>query len=213
MTFWMRLRQRVSDYLSRRTPYFILTIVMLVMGIVFGALAVKALNAGQRNELWQYLSAFFANIEGQHTVGSSVLLRQSAVGHLRTLALIAILGVSVIGSPLILLFLFTRGFVIGFSVGFLVEQLVFKGVLMSLATVLPQNLLIMPALIFASVACLDFSVVLVRGRMGTGGLAGGRELGTSALVVLQAGVTLMLASLIEAYVCPVFLEVLGRLLI
>lgn len=209
----MRLRQRFTDYLRRRTPYFIITIVILIMGVVFGALAVKALNTGQRSELWQYLSAFFANLESQHTVESPILLRQAALGHLRTLALIAVLGLSVIGSPLILLFLFTRGFVIGFSVGFLVEQMVFKGVLMSIAAVLPQNLLIVPALIFASVACLDFAVFLVRGRVGNRGPAGVGELGTSALVVVQAGGALMLASLIEAYVCPVFLEVLGRLLV
>lgn len=213
MVFWTRLRQRIGEYSARHTSYFILTIVILVMGIVFGALAVKALNSGQRNELWEYIRTFFDTIDAQRSVGSSVLFRQSITGHLRTLALIAVLGLSVIGSPLILLFLFTRGFIIGFSVGFLVQQMVFKGVLLSAVAVLPQNLLIVPALILASVAGLDFSIVLIRGRMGNRGFSSARELSGNALVVLGSCAVLMLAGFVEAYICPVFLEALGGLLI
>lgn len=213
MVFWTRFRQRIGEYSARHTSYFILTIVILVMGIVFGALAVKALNSGQRNELWEYVRTFFETIDTQRSVGSSVLFRQSITDHLRTLALIAVLGLSVIGSPLILLFLFTRGFIIGFSVGFLVEQMVFKGVLLSAVAVLPQNLLIVPALILASVAGLDFSIVLVRGRMGNRGFGSIRELSGNALVVLGSCAVLTLAGFVEAYICPVFLEALGGLLI
>lgn len=215
MVFWVRLRQRASDYIANRTPYFILSIVILVMGIVFGALSVKALYPGQKAELWQYVRTFFENVGGQNTVGSGVLLRQSVLSHLRTMALVTIMGLSVIGSPLILLFLFTRGFVIGFSVGFLVEQLLLKGVLLSIGAVLPQNLLIVPALVFASVACLDFSVALVRGRAADRmrGVGIFRELGMTASVVLLSCIVLLLASVVEAYICPVFLDVLGGLLV
>jgi len=210
VVFWIKLKQQIGDYISNHATYFIVAIVMLVMGIVFGALAVRILNPGQRNELWQYLAAFFDNMDNRETIAAPILLRNSLIGHFRTLALITVLGLSVIGSPLILLFLFTRGFVIGFSVGFLVEQMVFKGILLSMVAVLPQNLLIVPALLLASVACLDFSIILVRGRLQNRGMDRLHNLMATGGAVLASGTALILASLIEAYISPAFLSLFGR---
>ncbi|HAH97315.1 MAG TPA: stage II sporulation protein M, partial [Firmicutes bacterium] len=204
---------QIGDYISNHATYFIVATVMLVMGIVFGALAVKILNPGQRGELWQYLAAFFDKMDSRETIAAPILLRNSLLGHFRTLALITVLGLSVIGSPLILLFLFTRGFVIGFSVGFLVDQIVFKGVLLSIVAVLPQNFLIVPALLLSSVACLDFSIILVRGRLKNRGMDRLHDLMATGGAVLVSGIILILASLIEAYISPAFLSLFGRWLI
>ncbi|WP_279401536.1 stage II sporulation protein M [Piscibacillus salipiscarius] len=52
--------------------------------------------------------------------------------------------------------LFLKGIVIGFTVGFLVNQLSWKGFLLSITSVAPQNLLIVPAYLLIVASSMIF---------------------------------------------------------
>ncbi len=81
---------------------------------------------------------------------------------MKFLGLMWVLGISIIGLPLILVLLFIKGIVVGFSVGFLVNQMGWGGFLLSFVTVLPQNLFIIPMFIFIAVVAVGVSLKLIR---------------------------------------------------
>ena len=77
--------------------------------------------------LLEYLGYFFRGLE-QNTIAEPKIAFQHSMGdHLKTLGLMWILGLSIIGIPLILILIFLKGLVIGFTVGFLVSQLSWRG--------------------------------------------------------------------------------------
>jgi stage II sporulation protein M len=80
------------------------------------------------------------------------------------LALICLLGLSVIGLPFILFMDFLKGVLIGFTVGFMVGEYAWKGMLFALASVVPQNLLLIPTLIICSVTSIAFGLHLLKNR-------------------------------------------------
>ena len=69
--------------------------------------------------------------------------------NIKYMGVIWILGISIIGLPVMLILLFLKGMVIGFTVGFLVNQMGWSGFLLSFVSVLPQNIFIIP--VFLSV--------------------------------------------------------------
>ena len=84
--------------------------------------------------------------------------------HLKWIGLIWILGLSVIGLPGILILDFLKGVLIGFTVGYLVGQYSWKGLLFALVSIAPQNLFIIPVLMMCGVAAITFSLYIIRDR-------------------------------------------------
>jgi len=117
----------------------------------------------------------------------------------------------VIGLPLVLVILFTKGFALGFTVGFLVYELGWKGLIFGMASVLPPNLFLVPALLLICVAAVSFSLAVIRSRFFT--LRQSlypQVLGYSLWALLTAALGIV-ASLLEVYISPGFMNLVSRL--
>ncbi|MEB3102749.1 stage II sporulation protein M [Ferviditalea candida] len=192
----------IQNYMKEHLPLYVFVAVLFIMGVVFGALMVNALSLEQKQDLADYLSSFFHTVIQDSVSDGGASLQQTFAMHLKWTVLIFVLGMSVIGLPLILILDFLKGVLVGFTIGYLSGQLSWKGMLFALITVVPQNLIIIPALIACSVTAISFSLYLIRNRLlqkkGSIRQAFYQYAGlTSALLVILFG-----ASLFEAYVSP-----------
>ena len=100
-----------------------------------------------------------------------------------------------------------KGFVIGFTVGFLVNQMGWNGFLFSFVSVLPQNFIIIPMFIITATLAVSISLKMFRRQF----MKKISEpilplLGRYALVFIAAGLFLAIASLFEAYVSPLLMK-------
>src|SRR5699024_9042544 len=62
--------------------------------------------------------------------------------------------------------IFSKGLVIGFSVGFIVNQLGWKGLLLAATSIAPQNLIIIPVYLFAASIAMVFSLIFFANLLG-----------------------------------------------
>ncbi|MCL6580657.1 MAG: stage II sporulation protein M [Firmicutes bacterium] len=210
MSFVGQLRGGLRGYFRDTFPYYFCLSLLFVLGVAFGAIAVNALSGQQKAELVDYVQVFLRGL-GQKLgeIDGGVLLRQSALNNLKTAGLVWVLGATVVGAPLVILILFVRGFVIGFSVGFLFGEMGAKGLALALLAIFPPNVLAVPAILAIGVSSLGFAVLVVRRRVGRFRVNLAEEFlaYTFTCLVLTAG--LLAASVIEAYVAPVFLGLLA----
>lgn len=173
------------------------TSVLLITGVGFGAMLVLVLDIDQRNQLLDELSVFYGQVAaGPADIGWLSVLTDE----LKTLLLAWVLGLSCIGFPVILAFVFAKGLAVGFTVGFFVHQWSWQGVLLAAASVLPHNLFFVPALIVAASAGIRFSLILLglllRKRSDQVRRQWLRYNGTMAAV----GVLFIVGSLVETFV-------------
>ncbi|MGE5701456.1 MAG: stage II sporulation protein M [Clostridia bacterium] len=201
-----RFGQSFQAYLKEHQTLYVFTIVLFAMGVVFGAILVNSLSLTQKQELLRFLEYFFANLNQSGLTDPKLYFLQSFAYYLKTVGIMWILGLSIIGLPMILLLLFLKGIVVGFTVGFLVNQMNGQGIWYSIAGVLPQNMLVVPALIMIGVGGISFSIRLIKTR-----LLSKRDLilphfvSYSVLVVAMFCV-LTLAALFETFVSPVLIQ-------
>lgn len=137
--------------------------VLIAVGAVFGALVVNALSLEQQQNLSDELSAYLGG--NAATAPAADIFRDRFFFHLKWLALIWVLGISVVGSPLVLALDFLKGVLIGFAIGLTVRHLAWKGVAVSLAVIAPHNLVVVPALAIASVSAIRFAYYIGRERL------------------------------------------------
>lgn len=201
-----RMGQTFQAYMREHQSLYLFAVILFAMGVIFGAIIVNSLGLSQKQELIGFLQYFFANVDEHGIAEPAAHFQKTIAFHVKTVGIIWMLGLSIVGLPLILLLLFLKGVVVGFTVGFLVDQLQWQGVLYALSGVLPQNMLVVPALLMVGVGGISFSLRLIRTR-----LLGKRDVifpyfwSYTAMMIVML-VVLAAASLFEAYVSPALLQ-------
>lgn len=151
----------VMNHLKKHVTIYIFMAILFLTGVIFGAIIVNSMNFIQKQDLFFYLERFFGQVENKQKIEHVDILKSSFFYHAKYLLLLFILGLSVIGLPIIWILLFLKGLVVGFSVGFIVNQLGFKGLLLASFSIAPQNILIIPVYIIAGSLSMIFSLTLL----------------------------------------------------
>ncbi len=203
MLVW--LRQAGCEYFKRKWFIYLFVTILFCMGIFFGATAAKVINADQAGQLSVYLDAFLEKVSSER-VSEQLFPRHNVLSNLYIMIAMYILGLTVIGIPLVLAAVFTRGFILGFTVGFLVREKAFRGFIFAAISVLPHNVLIIPAVIIGGVTALSFSALLVRRRFTAKNIPIRNHFGVYTAAMLALCLITGAAGLVETYVTPVFIK-------
>ncbi|WP_179014156.1 MULTISPECIES: stage II sporulation protein M [unclassified Paenibacillus] len=206
--------QPIRHSLRDQTPLYVFVSVLFLMGVVFGALMVNALTLEQQQDLSRYLGDFFVSVNDGGTSFQTLSFWAVASLHLKWLGLIWLLGLSVIGLPGILILDFLKGVLIGFTVGCLVGQFTWKGLLFAIVSVAPHNLIVIPALLIASVAAVGFSLSIIRNRvlLHRSGSAARPFFSYTSLTLAMAAILLAISTF-ETWISPELMSWVTPLLI
>lgn len=201
-------------YLKQKVHLVTGLAILLVMGIIFGSIAVQTLSATQATDLSTYLENFYNSLPQQlsSTNRKNLFFRSVLDNLLKIGGLIWLLGLTMIGSPLILGIVFIRGFVIGFTIGFIIDQMLINGVLVAMASILPHNLLLIPAIIIISTASLSFSLAAGKTLFGSSNESILNKFLATTVIVIMCSSLLIFAALVEIYVTPAFIQLATRLI-
>ncbi|WP_373892703.1 stage II sporulation protein M [Virgibacillus sp. CBA3643] len=154
-------RTLIMNHVKEHATIYLFMIILFLTGIIFGAIIVNSMNFVQKQDLFFYLERFFSQITDNQHIEKQEILKASFSYHAKYLLLLFLLGLSVIGLPLVWILLFIKGVVVGFSVGFIVNQLGIKGLFLAALSIAPQNILIIPVYIIAGSLSMIFSLTLL----------------------------------------------------
>lgn len=207
-----RVGQTLQKKIKENSSLYLFTIVLFMMGVGFGAVVVNSLGLTQKQELFMYMNQFFQELKGNNIAEPALTFQNSLGNYFKYIGFMWILGLSIIGLPIILVMVFLKGVVVGFSVGFLVDQMQWKGFSFALVSILPQNLIVVPAIIIIATSALSYSLGMIQARFKKqGGPIYHQFITYSLLILLMLGVTVVAAA-IEAYVSPGLMkQVLAKL--
>ncbi|MDD3364147.1 MAG: stage II sporulation protein M [Syntrophomonas sp.] len=199
----MKLRRKLKQHvIENRWQYLLITLIFL-LGVLIGDYKVMGLAGGVKSHLLSLIDDFLkgginADLDKQ------VILFNSFLNQAKSIIAVWFLGLTVIGMPIILGVVFFKGFSLGFTIAFLVQERAVSGVLISILSILPQNLVYIPLVIIWSVVGINFSVYIARGRAGSAVSLGGALISYTLLMMVFLLIVLV-GAFIEAYLSPWFL--------
>lgn len=204
-----KIGQVVNRHIEQHLSLYIFIIVLFLMGIIFGTLTIHSLGHSQQTDLFYYFEQFMEEMKKDQIADTKEAFAHNFLHYVKYIGLIWVLGLSIIGLPIILILLFLKGVFVGFTVGFLVHQMGWKGVLFTLVAVVPQNLIVIPVILSISVISISFSMKLI------GHLFGANRsherpnipkyMGTMVVMTL----ILLVISLFETYFSPALMRIAG----
>ncbi len=152
-SLWEHVRQYWLIYLSLASVY--------IVGVVFGTVGVGALGSTESTQLGKFLDTLLSSQPKEPDLQFLQLLARDTFV---MMAAIWILGLTVIGTPLIYFIVFTRGFILGFTVSFFIQLKGLFGLGLVLTTVFIPSLLAIPLLLLGAGTATIFSFLLLKGR-------------------------------------------------
>lgn len=201
---WLR---NMIEYIKHHIAVCFFIVMVFCLGIVSGAFAVRTLPEAQLAELAEYLQGFLgALVQESGDVSAQQAFENALFHHAKSICLIWLLGFTMIGIPAVFFLVFTRGFILGFTIGFFIHEYILQGALYAVIGVLPQQLLLVPTVLFTALCAVSLSILLIRRCTSRGG---GRLRGyvMRYLVILPVMLAVTLVgTLIEVYVSPMLLK-------
>lgn len=153
-------KSNVWTHVKEHMMIYLFMVILFITGIIFGAITVNSMTFIQKQDLFFHLDRYFMQVNTEEAVNSKDILKRSFFFHIKYLSLFFLLGLTIIGIPAVWVLNFIKGVVIGFSVGFMVNQLGAKGLLLATLSIAPQNMIIIPVYIIAGSLSMIFSLTL-----------------------------------------------------
>lgn len=155
------MRRLLKEHIRQYWVIYLTLSGVYLAGIVFGAIGVGALSGTESTQLVQFLDKLLTS---QPTFLDSNFLMQLAREQFIIMAGIWLLGLTVIGTPLIYLIVFIRGFVFGFTISFIIGVKGFWGLGLIIISVLLPAVAGIPLLLLGAGIATIFSFLLLRGK-------------------------------------------------
>lgn len=200
----MKLKGRIKEHIRANRWQYLLIAILFAAGLIIGNYKVPALEGGVKNHLLDLLDQYL-QADSQGNMDGTALLFNAFLNQAKSVVGIWFLGLTVIGMPLILAVIFYKGFSLGFTIGFLVQEKAGVGILVAVLSILPQNLVYIPLLMIWSVVGINFSVSIASGRQNRF-RSMGRALASYTLLMLVFLGIVLIGAFIEAYFSPWILQ-------
>lgn len=189
--------------------YFFLFMAFII-GVSAGAFTVNGLSTTQRDELLNYFQGFLQLLANQK-VDTGKLINVALAENLKIIGVLWVLGLTIIGIPFIYLLIGIRGFITGFTSGFIMQTLGLKGVLFTLVAILPKEIIIVPCLIALAVNGINFSLNIIKNKSIKSILKENLKMNFIAycMFTLFFSMIIFAGILVEVYIIPVLVRIVA----
>ncbi|MGI6128821.1 MAG: stage II sporulation protein M [bacterium] len=203
-----RIEEEWTRHIKANLGIYFFVVLLFLSGIVLGALAVRTLAIEQKTDLMDYLQIFVGDISSEGLPTGNELLAPTIWANTKTALLLWLGGLTVVGLPLSLALVFTKGFSAGFTVAFLVDEVKWRGFILAIAAIFPHSLFSVPAVLFLAAGAVYFATGVLKHRFfkRQNHFESVVPFWNYSLFVLYAGLAMILASTVEAYITPVLVK-------
>lgn len=180
---------------------FIFLLIIVIIGVTTGALFTAIISTSDKELVVSYLNDFFTNIKEGKLVYDNSLINALILTVGLAIA-IWLLGVSVIGFVVVLVILFMKAFVLGFSVGSIIATFKLKGILMAFIYCFPHLVINILIFMLISAFALIMSFKIINSITSKKPLDFKHYMNRYFIVLVFSVIILFFTSLYEIYALP-----------
>ena len=155
------VKTKVTNKLEEQKKIYIFLIIVMVIGMVLGIIYAVILNKSDHNLVTTSLNSFFTSIKNNDIDYKSALIN-SLIGNISFVTFIFLLGISIIGIPLIIMSLAISSFIFGFSLSSIIYTYHLNGILRAITYLFPHQIITLLMSLFLGFYALYFGIKLFK---------------------------------------------------
>lgn len=200
-----KLSAKLKFHIIKSKKMYIFLIVILLIGLIFGSFFITLLTENDKLMVTKQLTSFFNQIK-LNKINYLQALKNSLATNIIYIILIWLLGISIIGIPIIIFIVFIKGFIIGFSIAAIIATYKLIGLIGAFSYIFPH--LIISSFIIIIISCyalylafdLFFSIIQKKS------INFKYTINKYSLILLISLIIMIIASLIEVFLSPYLIK-------
>ncbi len=161
-------KETLKKYILNNYKEYILVSLLFLIGIFVGVLIINNCGEIQISEITTYINNFITNFKQIENINTTDLILTSIKNNLFLALVIWIAGTTVIGLPIVLIVILSRGVILGFTISAVTYTLgTIKGIIFCLVTILLQNVLFIPAILTLGVSSIKLYKSIIKDKRKT----------------------------------------------
>lgn len=206
-----KLFKIINAEFKKHKKLLVFVTILLTVGLITGSLFVTILSKSDKKLVLETITNYFNQIK-LDKIDFLYSLRTSLISNLIYILFIWLLGISILGIPIILFLIFIKSFILGFSVGSIICTYGLKGILLSLSYVFPHHIINLIVISFIGLYALKVSLSLLQLILTK------KQINFKVIIRKYFGVLLItiilitFSSLIETFITPYFINIFSFLI-
>ena len=184
---------------NKRMIVFLFT--LLFMAVLFGSFFAAKLDTKDIDTIQSSLDTFFT-MTRQNKLNSFQAFFQSFGANIIFTGAIFLLGISVIGAPLMIVLFFMKAFTLGFTIASMVKIYHLKGLLYSFIYIFPHQVMNLLVFIFFIMFSMSLSITLLQAILKKKTVDFSKVLNRYIFILVITIFILIITSLLEIYLMP-----------
>lgn len=197
----------IKEIILKKKVILIGVFIVLVLGLLFGSIYITILSNDDKKELLENVSLYFNNYKGISFQDKLNIFKESFIKNIIYFLLIWVLGVSIIGFPIILIMIFYKSFLLGFSISSIFAKYRVGGVYRILLYVFPSKIILLLLAVFLGVFSINLSNKLANSLVKKKSFNFNAYMGKYFLLLLICILACTITSLIDAFIIPIFFNI------
>ena len=191
---------------------YLFLIIIVIVGFIFGIIFSNILNAEDQKLVNSKIIEYFNNIASDTKIDYFKNLLTSIKNNLLYIGVIWILGLSVIGLLFNNFILFFKSFILGFSIGSIINIYFYSGIVLSFFYIFPSLLLNIFIYLIMVYYANDFSLKLFNIIFRKKDYKFSFFIKNYTKILLILSLILIVSSIIETFIMPFFLKLFSFLI-
>lgn len=154
--------KRVKNSINRQKKLYFFLIGLIILATILGILFWFIINKEDKLLVNNELTSFFTGIKDGNNINYLGSFFNSVITNLLYIGLIWLLGISIIGLPIIIGLIGLKGFIMGFSMSSIVSTYGLKGILGMIAYVFPHQIIFLLLLVLLGFYSISFCIKLFK---------------------------------------------------
>lgn len=146
-----------SNNIDKQKKLYILLIGLAILAMIFGIIFVFLISEENLNQIKESLASFFDNIGSKNRVMGFF---NAMVNNSTYIFIIWLLGISIIGLPIVIIIMMFKFFVFGFSMSSIIYTFKWGGILKAIIHLFPHHIMFLVALILVTFYSVSFCIKL-----------------------------------------------------
>ena len=208
----MKDMEKVKKQINNKKRVLTIVFIVFFIGLLFGSIYISILSNSNKKLIIDSVKNYYStykNIDFKYKID---IFKETLLKNITYFISIWVLGLSIIGIPVIITMVFFKSFITGFSISSIFATYKFKGLLGILIYMIPTNLVTLCYTLFLGAYSVDLSIKLLRHALGKKTLNFSLFMGKYFFLLLISILLSVVVSIYEAFINPSIINLFTKTL-
>ena len=209
------MKEMYNNYkkdLKNKNNILLVISVTFILGLIFGSIYITILKNGEKTTILNEVGNYFLSNNKLNFEDKIDIFKNELLSNLLYTVSMWLLGLSVIGLPIIFIMIFFKSFTLGFSVSSIFAKYGFKGIVGVFTYIIPSPIILSIFSLFLASYSIIISVKILKGSFTKQTINFKTFMGKYFFILLVSILLSILCALFDAFVTPSFTKLFTNLI-